>query len=182
MKLDTMQQNSQGQKGMSNYSFKFSKSDPAARESLLSSQISVGDPVVVSEEGGNAKMALVVGFVKDLSPNMIHIVGDKPINLTTDVEDSPSSFDMSDGVCLRIDKDEFSSGMSMIRDNLLSLFSPTGGRLRKLIVDLEAPKEQIIDEPIIHEQSAVEDLNQDQRDAIHKVVNGIQSYFCDKSM
>jgi hypothetical protein len=184
MKLVETRQNSQDFVGMTNFTYKFKRDliahrhhkTPANEDGFLSSQINVGDPIVISEENGN--MAVVVGYVSDITPTLIVIDGDKRIksygqdieNISSGFQDHKSHPTESD-VIYRIDKDEFSSGMSLIRDNLLSLFTKSGARLNHLIVELEAPR-FITNNVAVKEDN---DLNSDQREALNKVLSGMLS-------
>jgi DNA replication ATP-dependent helicase Dna2 len=176
MKLVETRQNSKDFVGMTNFTYKFQRDLVAHQkhhkglqneDAFMSSQINVGDPIVISEEDGN--MAVVVGYVSDITPTLVIIDGDKRIkDYGADIEEIASGFQAHVGdVVYRIDKDEFSSGMALVRDNLVSLFGKSGARLNRLIVELEAPR-------FVNIKSEIdEDLNGDQRDALDKVLSGL---------
>jgi DNA replication ATP-dependent helicase Dna2 len=179
MRLVETRQNSKDFVGMTNFTFKFQRDLTAHRrnnksdDTFLSSQITVGDPIVISEEE-NGNMAVVVGYVSDITPTLVIVDGDKRIkSYGQDIEEVVSGFQKHNGetdLLYRIDKDEFSSGMSLIRDNLVSLFSKSGARLNSLIVELEAPR---FSTRVDVKQDV--DLNSDQRDALNKVLSGMFS-------
>lgn len=98
--------------------------------------------------------------------------------------------DHVDETLYRIDKDEMASGMSLVRNNLIQLFTAEGDeRRRKLVVDLEAPRSV----PVMTADEAAgttgnADLNSDQRRAVEKVLSGepfleyfLCCYFCPKA-
>jgi DNA replication ATP-dependent helicase Dna2 len=183
MKLVETRQNSKDFVGMTNFTYKFQRDPTYQRphkkshdDTFLSSQISVGDPIVISEENGN--MAVVVGYVSDITHTIVIIDGDKRIkSYGQDIEEVWTGFQQHNTdpteseIVYRIDKDEFSSGMALVRDNLLSLFAKSGARLNNLIVELEAPR--FIANSVVAKED--NDLNSDQRDALNKVLSGMSS-------
>jgi len=182
--------------GISEYFYKFSP----AREhgevlpSLLDSHIGKGDSVVLSTEEGHCALAL--GFIVELTPKSVIIGFGRKLNgapfrlpgfneetnqIFRGIEDlverdsaqqknkNPFGFPET---LYRIDKDELTSGMGMVRNNLINLFTVNGDHhRRRLIVDLEPPsfkkaetKGYNIPDP---------QLNPDQQRAINKVLSGI---------
>lgn len=113
---------------------------------LLDSQISIGDSVLLSTESG--KYGLGVGYVRNLKESIVEIQMEEAIKIPipTDIEDLFPIRSMNEAIKnysiqWRIDKDELSSGSSIIKDNLIQLFVSNGDeKRRKLIVDLEAPR------------------------------------------
>ncbi|KAF9434804.1 Tripartite DNA replication factor [Entomortierella beljakovae] len=163
--------------------------------SLLSSNISVGDPIVVSSE--QQHYALAIGHVIDMSLNEITVGLDRPLygppmrlgdfnpesNQTyrglVDIADPSRSHRNSDyysslerdRVTFRIDKDEMTAGIARTRDNLVQLFRADvdGGdaKRRRLVVDMEKPEFDLIQ----NFEHNIPDLNSDQRQAVEAVLS-----------
>ncbi|GAA6017523.1 hypothetical protein JCM11491_006852 [Sporobolomyces phaffii] len=124
--------------------------------------LSPNDPVVVSLENPSI-LALSRGFILSIESDSV-IVG-----LDRSLTEVPwkKQFKSEDDLIYRIDKDELATGMGRIRDNLLQLFVVGGNeRLRKLVVDLDAPR---FDSPV-RARLIPSHLNSDQRDALKKVM------------
>ncbi|XP_066344355.1 DNA replication ATP-dependent helicase/nuclease JHS1-like [Miscanthus floridulus] len=81
----------------------------------------------------------------------------------------------------RIDKDEFSSSFAIMRLNLVQLFAqnPQNPQLRKLIVDLEAPRFDsgglFSQDPALSYIRSLPNLNNDQQRSLHKIL-GAKDY------
>ncbi|KAI7853480.1 DNA replication factor Dna2-domain-containing protein, partial [Circinella umbellata] len=123
--------------------------DAESKEKLnmLTSMINVGDPVVISSTQGHINLGM--GFVLRLNHDSVQI------NLTSPLRSTPKrgpNFDehlrqvfVNNGHSntYRIDKDEMSSGMALMRRNIVSLFTQEedGGdvKRRRLIVDRVKP-------------------------------------------
>jgi DNA replication ATP-dependent helicase Dna2 len=168
-----------------------------SRNSFINSQISIGDPIVVSDELGH--FALANGFVTDLQPDVLYVSVDRRLHgaRTRQPEFDPSDnqtftgiVDISDGVprissqlgtqvntvmTYRVDKDEFKSGMAMARNNVIQLFTKDGdAKRRELIV---RGREPVFRHPHQGTQYSYfdkhqESLNVDQRKAVEKVLTG----------
>ena len=147
--------------------------------SLLDSQIMVGDPIVISSEKGH--VALALGFVESILESKVTVLVDRNLSglpkksIHFNSQDN-QSFDLNTESSVsdlyRIDKDELSSGMGLLRENLVSLFT-NHEKLRKLIVDLEPPMYSNS-----HlELQPQEQLNSDQELAIHQSLKGIFLHF-----
>ncbi|KZV80237.1 Dna2-domain-containing protein [Exidia glandulosa HHB12029] len=107
-----------------------------AGDSMLSGHISRGDAVTVSVEPD--LVAFARGFVVELRPDSITIGAEQPLPLEGRLLANRGG---KDSVVFRIDKDELAGGIARIRDNLARLFYVDGeARLRRLVVDLEAPR------------------------------------------
>ncbi|KAF9113155.1 Tripartite DNA replication factor [Mortierella sp. AM989] len=165
--------------------------------SFLSSNISVGDPIVVSSEGQH--YALAIGHVIDMTLSEITVGLDRPLlgppirlenydqetnqsyRGLVDITISPVSTVGSDKdyrsyldknkITFRIDKDEMTAGISRTRNNLVQLFraDTDGGdsKRRRLIVDLENPEF----EPYQKFEHQDPHLNDDQRHAVEAVLS-----------
>ncbi|KAJ3063547.1 Tripartite DNA replication factor [Podochytrium sp. JEL0797] len=158
-------------------------------KSFLNFQLSVGDPIVVSSETGH--YALAIGFITTLDPDSITVSVDRrlkgiPKRLPAFDEhvnqvygtvrmDSTGTVSMQGvtpadlaSAVYRIDKDEFSAGMALVRGNLTNLFIPQGDeKRRRLVVDLEAPTFRAEEGWRVEGE---EGLNVDQRKAMGKVL------------
>ncbi|KAJ2051154.1 DNA replication endonuclease-helicase Dna2 [Coemansia sp. S16] len=128
----------------------------AGRRSFLDSQLSVGDPIVVSSEAGH--YAFILGYVSALEFNRIVISGDRPVRgvpkrlakfdsvnnqdfesiMEIRQENIMASFNEETVIhpeipasaaqdTFRIDKDEMNSAMARIRTNIMRLFAAANG-------------------------------------------------------
>ncbi|THH05716.1 hypothetical protein EW145_g4595 [Phellinidium pouzarii] len=132
--------------------------------SLLHGHITTGDAVTVSVSDNPRLLALARGFVLELTPNTI-VVGVDHVLSSNYIHARSPSYNADEEIVFRIDKDEMSSGMARVRDNLAQLFYVTGDRRKlDLIVDLKQPEF----DPNIHILTTVEDneLNSGQRRAV----------------
>ncbi|CCU81907.1 putative DNA replication ATP-dependent helicase dna2 [Blumeria hordei DH14] len=169
------------------------KAKPTPSFSFLDSQMTVGDPIVISDENGH--FALANGFVIRVSRHEITVKVDRRLynewtrqpgfdalnnqvfgDKTQDSEQGTHS-DGSEAlkrslVYYRLDKDELSNGMATIRNNLIRIMvdEPSGSRhIRDLIVDLKRP--QFRNDPTSLLLQDSEFVNVDQKEAIQKVMN-----------
>lgn len=135
--------------------------------SLLASNLSINDPIVVSLETPSV-LAISRGFVVGLTSKHItlgldHSLTDNPqaAKATPPVENVDFVF--------RIDKDELAAGMGRIRDNLVQLFVAGGDeRRRRLIVDGFAPEFEDIKS---NAEFISPTLNIEQKRAVEKVLS-----------
>ncbi|KAJ2744108.1 DNA replication endonuclease-helicase Dna2, partial [Coemansia sp. BCRC 34301] len=128
----------------------------AGRRSFLDSQLSVGDPIVVSSEAGH--YALTVGYLSAIEFNRIVVSGDRPVRgvpkrlakfdplgnqdfesiVEIRQENVMASFNEETVIhpevpesavqdTYRIDKDEMTSGVARIRTNVMRLFVAANG-------------------------------------------------------
>ncbi|KAG0308743.1 Tripartite DNA replication factor [Dissophora globulifera] len=166
-------------------------------QSLLSSNISVGDPIVVSSESRH--YALAIGHVIDMSLSEITVGLDRPllgppmrlddfdpkqnqsyrglIEIASSAAPSTGSARsyhshlQQRNTTFRIDKDEMAAGFARTRNNLIQLFraDKDGGdaKRRHLVVDLERPTF----EPIQGFKHQDQNLNDDQRRAVEAVLS-----------
>ncbi|KZT52355.1 hypothetical protein CALCODRAFT_441693 [Calocera cornea HHB12733] len=134
-------------------------------ETLLNGHISVGDAVVLSIEPGF--LALSRGFVLSLSPDSVVLGLDHAVEASA-LQDLPIKG--KDSIVWRIDKDELSSGVARLRDNLAQLFYASGDEHRRsLVVDLEPPK--FFDQTAFDPSQLSPSLNLPQQAAIAKVAS-----------
>lgn len=176
------------------FHYNFLKQDSPPGFSFLDSQLAVGEPIVVSDEKGH--FALALGYVTAVVKQRITVAVDRRLHnahirqpgfdeVTNQVfasimEVAPEGAkpDQTQGkikaapIRYRLDKDEFSNGMSLVRNNLIQVMAdgPFGSReIRRLVVDLVPPRFKTVST-----QYAVTDhgsLNVDQRRAIEKVMS-----------
>nr|POE54926.1 dna replication atp-dependent helicase/nuclease dna2 [Quercus suber] len=172
------------------FTFVFSRSAGNAGGSFAEgSQLTAGEPVVVSSENG--QWALANGYVIATSKHDITVAVDRKLGgarqrlesfdearnqvfrgsmTTTDEQTRPSV--AGDSILYRLDKDEFSNGLALIRNNLVTLMSPhpIHVKLRGQIIDGHAPAFA----PALSSdlpQTQLGEMNKDQREAVDKVLS-----------
>ncbi|KAM6495129.1 Dna2 domain containing protein [Amanita muscaria] len=144
--------------------------------SLLNGHINVGDPITISIEP--RLLALARGFVLKLTATDIVVGVDHDLSLdSVKAKLAHAGDDDPKHIIFRIDKDEMSSGMGRIRNNIAQLFyaDDEGGRskrLRELVVDLEAPS--FYDDLVPHKtnyQTISGGLNPTQMHALRRILS-----------
>jgi len=123
------------------YTFKRRRTCDGETSASLLGTFSTGDAVNISIEPN--LLALGRGFMAEITHDKIVVGIDRLITVDVINRGRPAgaaSFqDLADAV-FRIDKDELSTGMTRIRDNLAQIFyKKSDSRLRSLIVDLVPP-------------------------------------------
>ncbi|KAJ2554250.1 DNA replication endonuclease-helicase Dna2 [Coemansia sp. RSA 1933] len=140
------------------------------RKSLQDSQLSVGDPIIISSEPD--QYALTVGYICALEFNHIAVAVDRPVRGVPKRIGGFDHLSNQDYECImevrqrgptdahmetvihpdvpesaskdtfRIDKDEMSNAISRVRANIMRMFVVSGGspKCRRLIVDLQQPE------------------------------------------
>ncbi|KAJ4958932.1 hypothetical protein NE237_026043 [Protea cynaroides] len=140
--------------------------------SKLDCTLRSGDHVILSTESGH--VAVANGVIIDIShshvtvsfPRCLRLPGSKPSSQMGDLLQE----------VWRIDKDEFTTSFAIMRFNLIQLFvqSAEASRLRKIIVDTEAPRFDSVgifsQDPAISYVRSEKNLNKDQRRAIQKIL------------
>jgi DNA replication ATP-dependent helicase Dna2 len=172
------------------YRYTFHKRQKSPNFSFAESQISVGEPIVVSDEKGH--FALANGYVVHVSASHITVAVDRKLhdarskkagfNAKTnqsfkgimEIESAGQSAleDPNEQVVYRIDKDEFSNGMALVRNNLVCMMDKDlyqARHLRRLIVEGQAP--QFKSTSTAYTISGADSLNVDQKQAIDKVMS-----------
>jgi len=176
------------------YSYNLIKEPSPADFSFLDSQLNVGEPVVISDENGH--FALAKGYVTHVTKKRITVAVDRRLHnarirgpafdefdnqvFASIMEVAPegATEEQSSGkiiekpVRYRLDKDEFTNGMATARNNLIQIMAegPFGSReIRKLVVDLEAPKFKT--QSTAYTLKEGENINADQKRAISKVMS-----------
>lgn len=179
------------------YRYTFVKPKPSPGFSFTESQITTGEPIVISDEKGH--FALANGYVTSIRKRKIQVVIDRQLH---NARSRGENFDVSrnqdfagimevieDGcrpvtstpqqpkeiVSYRLDKDEFSNGMAMVRNNLITLMEKDifgAQALRRLIIEGVAPIFKPAITPFVLADTASQaNLNVDQQCAIKKVMS-----------
>ncbi|KAL2755936.1 hypothetical protein ACRALDRAFT_2136431 [Sodiomyces alcalophilus JCM 7366] len=177
------------------FRYTFVKRERGTGHSFLESQLSVGEPVVVSDEQGH--FALALGYVTSVRKQRISVAVDRRLHNARvrqpgfdeynnqvfagimEVEregGGPSSQSghevKKEPMRYRLDKDEFSNGMAVVRNNLVQVMADDvfGARdIRRLVVDLAPPRFKAA--PSQYEITDKGSLNVDQHAAIEKVMS-----------
>jgi DNA replication ATP-dependent helicase Dna2 len=162
--------------------------------SFIDSQITVGEPIVISDEKGH--FALANGYVTVVGKRRITVAVDRRLHnarirqpgfndhdnqvFASIMEVSPDGSRIpgskveapQEPVKYRLDKDEFSNGMATVRNNLIQTMAdgPFGSRqIRGLVVDLNAPRFKT--QSTAYTLRDRENININQRRAIQKVMS-----------
>jgi len=155
------------------------------------SQLTVGEPVVVSSEHG--QWALANGYVLGVTKREITVavdrrLGDARLKLAGFDEVRDQSFrgmmtvdddgkKLSDGgtaaQLYRLDKDEFSNGLALVRNNLVTLMSshPIDTKLRNQVIAGSKPAFATSFNPPCVPPSQLGEMNEDQKAAVSKVLS-----------
>ena len=176
------------------FRYTFIKQNAAAGFSFTDSQITVGEPIVISDQKGH--YALANGYVTHVRRQRITVAVDRRLhnartrNKAFDAEKNQSFTGimdiLADGngpslstpkepeeqVLYRLDKDEFSNGMATVRNNLIRVMEKDifgAQALRKLVVECVAPM-FLPKMPMNFNTPSQSSLNVDQRNAIDKVM------------
>ncbi|KAL2133720.1 hypothetical protein VTI74DRAFT_1846 [Chaetomium olivicolor] len=176
------------------FTYTFIKEKPVPGFSFLDSQLTVGEPIVVSDEQGH--FALALGYVTAVKKQRISVAVDRRLHnarirqpgfdeinnqvFASIMEVAPEGArpEQSQGkikqapIRYRLDKDEFSNGMATVRNNLVQVMAngPTGSaEIRRLVVDLDPPKFKAT--PTQYTIPGKDSLNVDQKAAVEKVMS-----------
>lgn len=155
------------------------------------SQLTVGEPIVVSSEDG--QWALANGYVIGISRFEITVGVDRKLGQarqrlsnfdetnnqafrgTMTVGEAPQeNNDSGSSIRYRLDKDEFSNGLALVRNNLLALMAnhPIVNKLRDQVIFDAVPKFSTQrPSPSLLQPSQLGDMNDDQRTAVSKVLS-----------
>jgi DNA replication ATP-dependent helicase Dna2 len=176
------------------FHYTFVKRLPQPGFSFLESELSVGEPIVVSDEEGH--FALAIGYVTSVRKQRISVAVDRRLHNSRirqegfdeidnqvfasimEVAPEGASTEQSQGrikeapIRYRLDQDEFSNGMATVRNNLVQMMAkhvPEARHIRELIVDLVPPRfKPVATQYTISDQG---NLNVDQKRAIEKVMS-----------
>ena len=179
------------------FRYDFVKRVPAASFSFAESQIALGEPIVISDENGH--FALANGYVTKVRKHKLQVTVDRRLNnarakrrdfdadsnqaflgIMEVVQDGSGSStqtpaQLGESTLYRLDKDEFSNGMALVRNNLIRLMERDVfgvQALRRLIVEGVPPtfKPTALAYSLYNIASQAS-LNVDQRAAIEKVMS-----------
>jgi len=183
------------------FKYRFHRSVSSTTQSFLHSQMSIGDPIVISDELGH--FALANGFITGMQPDVLYVNVDRRLHgartrqtsfdalnnqsFTGIVEiqrngepriSSQLGTQINTSVTYRVDKDEFKSGMAMARNNVIQLFTKKGDTKRRdLIVRGREPVFKVFDQGTQYSYfQKQKELNVDQRKAVEKVLAGIEPF------
>ncbi|KAJ5522023.1 hypothetical protein N7527_006138 [Penicillium freii] len=172
------------------YHYTFVKRQAPPGFSFAESQISVGEPIVISDEKGH--FALANGYVVHTSSSHIKVGVDRKLHnarsktagfdavtnqsfrgiMEVGKEEPAALENPGEQLVYRIDKDEFSNGMAIVRNNLICMMDKDlfqARQLRRLIVEGQAPAFKATSSS--YTISDPGNLNVDQRQAIDKVMS-----------
>ena len=178
------------------YRYTFVKQKPQPGFSFTESQMTIGEPIVISDERGH--FALASGYVTSVRKHKLQVTIDCRLH---NARSRTKSFDAHNNQsfagmmhiaeqdtgqvtlspCLpqeealyRIDKDEFSNGMATVRNNLIMLMDRdafNANALRRLIVENVKPTFRPLTVCNVADSASQANLNVDQKRAIDKVMS-----------
>ena len=179
------------------YRYNFVNQGPSPGFVFTESQITLGEPIVISDEKGH--FALANGYVTRIRKDNVQVTVDRLLHnarvrdkkfhaeqhqsfvgIMEVVEDGNSQSTVTptqpeEPVVYRIDKDEFSNGMAMVRNNLIRLMEKDVfgvQALRRLIVENEAPTfKPNSPAHMLADTSSQANMNVDQKAAIEKIMS-----------
>lgn len=175
------------------YTYSFVKNRAQPGFSFTESQITTGEPIVISDEYGH--FALANGYVTNVRPGRITVAVDRrlqnarrktrgfnPDNNQSFVgimevgRSAPSTPAEDDSPMLyRLDKDEFSNGMATVRNNLIRIMDKELFRareLRQLVIEQKPPTFKNASTAYsLSGPASQANINVDQRAAIEKVMS-----------
>ncbi|KAL7793100.1 DNA replication factor Dna2 domain-containing protein [Trichoderma ceciliae] len=176
------------------FHYTFIKREPPPNFTFIGSEMTVGEPVVVSDEEGH--YALAIGYITSVRKQRISVAVDRRLHnarirqpgfdevnnqvFASIMEVAPegASANQSQGkikeppIRYRLDQDEFSNGMATVRNNLIQMMAndvPAAVQIRNLVVDLILPRFKMA--ATQYTVMDGESLNVDQQRAIEKVMS-----------
>lgn len=178
-----------GPERINRYQYTLIKETPRQDFSFVDSQITVGEPIVISDEEGH--FALANGFVTKVRKSRISVAVDRRLHnarirqpgfneirnqvfasVMEVVPNTPCTSSAGPIIQYRLDKDEFSNGLATVRSNLVQVMAKDsfGSReIRNLVVDLVKPRFKTQATAYTLQDRA--SINIDQRRAIDKVMS-----------
>lgn len=178
------------------FRYTFIKRKEATKVSFTDSQITTGEPIVVSDEIGH--FALANGYVTNVRKGRITVAVDRRLHnartrlsgfkerdnqtfagVMEVLEDGKQqsrlpSPDLDEEVLYRLDKDEFSNGMATVRNNLIRIMEKDlfkARDIRSLVIEDKAPSFKLSSTAYYLSGPASQaNLNSDQKRAIEKVM------------
>ncbi|XP_020682385.1 DNA replication ATP-dependent helicase/nuclease DNA2 isoform X1 [Dendrobium catenatum] len=143
-----------------------------AEDDSLVCSLRCGDFVVISLVNG--RPAIAHGIICSINQFRVSISLSRRLRIPGSHQSSETNLNLA---VWRIDKDEISTSYAMMRFNLLELFVPNLqiSRLRKMVVDLEAPRFDsgglLSQDPSVSYVHLENCINDDQRRAIKKILS-----------
>ena len=187
----------EGAPKINRFQYTFVKQKPTPAFSFTESQITLGEPIVISDQKGH--FALANGYVTSVRRHKIQVAVDRRLHnarvksrnfnaeryqnfagIMEIVEHGSAMSSMTpeqptEPVVYRLDKDEFSNGMAMVRNNLIRLMEKDVfgvQALRRLIVENVAPTfKPTPSQYMLTDSGSQASLNVDQKAAIGKVMS-----------
>ena len=187
----------EGAPKINRFQYTFVKQKPTPAFSFTESQITLGEPIVISDQKGH--FALANGYVTSVRRHKIQVAVDRRLHnarvksrnfnaeryqsfagIMEIVEDGSVISSMTpeqptETVVYRLDKDEFSNGMAMVRNNLIRLMEKDVfgvQALRRLIIENVAPTfKPSPSQYMLTDTGSQASLNVDQKAAIGKVMS-----------
>ena len=178
---------------ISRFFYSFVKPKGAEKYSFLDSQISAGEPIVVSDERGH--FALANGYAINVQKDRVTVAVDRelknrpygkpelgnngrqitqPSNKNMQLDNGSTNGRVDgEGILYRVDKDEFSNGMALVRKNLIQIMLDDVFRaraLRSLVVHTRPPLFRTDEDGPSNYSQCTYDMNPDQRAAVDKVM------------
>ena len=172
------------------YQYTFIRPNSSDQLTFAESQIGIGEPIVISDENGH--FALANGYVTSLQKHRLRVAVDRRLHNARvrrsgfdartnqtfagimELDPSPTTQSGAEPVIYRIDKDEFSSGMATVRNNLLQIMDNSvfkAADLRSLIIDGREPRfTPSSDNWALPSQTFESEMNVDQKAAVQKVM------------
>ncbi|CAG9943887.1 unnamed protein product [Clonostachys rosea f. rosea IK726] len=176
------------------FHYTFIKREHVPGFSFLESELSTGEPVVVSDEEGH--FALAIGYITAVRKDRVSVAVDRRLHnarirqpgfdevdnqvfagimeaqLGASSQGEARGKDEVPPIRYRLDQDEFSNGMATVRNNLVQMMAddiPHARRMRQVIVDMEPPRFK----PVATQYTVTDgdSLNVDQKQAIEKVMS-----------
>ncbi|KAJ4511384.1 DNA replication endonuclease-helicase Dna2 [Exophiala dermatitidis] len=175
------------------YEYTFVKHQPRPGFSFAESQITTGEPIVISDEKGHFNFA--AGFVTNVRPTYIVVAVDRKLQrarrkladfdssnrqifsgVIEEHDRTRSASGVDEGPILyRIDKDEFANGMATARNNVIRMMEKDLWRareLRQLIIENKPPDFKVTSTGYsLSGPASQQSLNIDQQKAIEKVMS-----------
>ena len=179
------------------FRYGFVKNKPGSGFTFTESQITLGEPIVISDEEGH--FALANGYVTKVRKHKIEVTVDRRLHnsrarkknfdpernqvfsgIMEVIQDSSGNSTQTPSqpnapVLYRLDKDEFSNGMALVRNNLIRLMEKDVfgvQALRRLIVEGMAPTfKPTPSNYTLGDMASQATLNIDQKAAIEKVMS-----------
>lgn len=174
------------------YRYTFIKKQQSPSFSFTESQITVGEPIVVSDEKGH--FALANGYVVQIYPRRVTVAVDRRLHnartrasgfdakmnqsfkgimeIASGAPSTTSVMEPEEETLYRLDKDEFSNGMATVRSNIIAMMEKDlfqAGQLRKLVIEGQPPAFKTKVPKLSGLDKA--GLNVDQKRAINKVMS-----------